>query len=78
MLKQKQDRLEEIRQNEKAYIEEKEEMVNKLKKEKQQLQNWFFEQSNLYKKIEQIQKGKNNRNKTPRVLPPGLTHYLID
>ncbi len=70
MLKQKQDRLEEIRQNEKAYIEEKEEMVNKLKKEKQQLQNWFFEQSNLYKKIEQIQKGKNNRNKTPRVLPP--------
>ena len=56
LLKQKQESLGKINND----MEERENIVKKLEEEKRQLQQWLFEQSESYKKIQQFraEKGK--------------------
>ena len=51
LLKQKQNDLKQEHENKEQQIEEREQAIARLKEEKQQLLNWLFAQSSIYKRV---------------------------
>lgn len=68
LLHQEQSNLKKEQENIKRQIEEREQSIANLKKEKQRLLNWLLEQSNIYKRVITLSKQAVSNKKAMKVL----------